>query len=273
MIPRTIYQTWKTSDDSQWTFLERRLAATWRSLKGYRYEMHDDAACQRLVDDFYPECRAAYASFTPVEKADFWRVLVLHQHGGVYADFDTRCRVHPNRWLLPDDELVLGIMCDDAEKYADWKPRRRLKSGGAFDTGCAWVDQPTMFTNWAFASAPGHPLLAEITRRIIINSTDPYFLDENPGWVPKKTGPGVVSDALGDYLEEQGTSLNDVAVELRSEKAVRVGNVRLLDFAAFHSEFLLHLGTRHWERRRGLDRVLNHVEYVALALTARRPKD
>ena len=100
MIPRVIYQTWRTKDETSWTAAERRWMRTWRANTGWRHELHDDDDCLRLVTRHYPDARAAYHSLSPVEKADLWRYMILHYSGGVYTDFDTACRVPLDRWPL-----------------------------------------------------------------------------------------------------------------------------------------------------------------------------
>jgi mannosyltransferase OCH1-like enzyme len=260
VIPRVIYQTWRSKSPKAWTRSERRWVASWRRNRGWAHEIHDDADCLALVRAHYPEHLDTYQSLRPVEKADFWRYLVVHRYGGLYVDFDTSCARAIDGWLRDDDELVLGLMCDLVDKYPDWRPRRRVRSGGGFDPTSGWRDHPVVFTNWAFAARPGHPLLAEVIRRLVINASDPYFLEEDTSWIVKKTGPGVVTDALNDYLEAHGTSATEVARRLRRERDVRVGDVRLLDYAAWHWRYLTHYGMRTWEpSRQGLELLLNRL--------------
>lgn len=174
MIPRVIYQTWRTKDEAAWTAAERRWMRTWRANTGWRHELHDDDDCLRLVTRRYPDALDAYLSLSPVEKADLWRYMILDSSGGVYTDFDTSCRVPLDRWLRADDELVLGLMSDYVDRYPQWRPQRTVQSGGAFDPTSPWPDNPIMFTNWAMAATPGHPLLADVIRRVAVNARDPF---------------------------------------------------------------------------------------------------
>ena len=260
VIPRIIFQTWRSKNPKDWTWWERRWVASWRRNAGWAHEIHDDADCLGLVRAHFPEHLSVYQAFRPVERADFWRYLVLYRYGGLYVDFDTRCVRPIATWLHDDDELVLALMSDHVAEYPNWRPLGRVRSGGVYDPVAGWRDNPVVFTNWAMAARPGHPLLADVIRRVVINASDPYFLEEDATWIVKKTGPGVLTDALMDYLEARGTSTNEVAAELRRRREFRVADVRMLDHAAWYSRYLAHYGMRTWEpSREGLDLLWNRL--------------
>jgi mannosyltransferase OCH1-like enzyme len=96
-------------------------------------------------------------------QADFWRVLVLQKHGGVYMDIDAHLVWPLEKILKPDqEELFLQI-----------------KTGE--------------ISNYFIASKPNNPNLTAIISRIVDNieaesSDDVYGL----------TGPGVFNKVLGD---------------------------------------------------------------------------
>lgn len=70
----------------------------------------------------------------------------------------------------------------------------------------------------------------------------------------------MLTDALERVLTDSGTNLNEVAARLRRHSDVRIGSVRLLDYAAFHTRYLVHLGMRTWgPPRHGIDWVINRV--------------
>ena len=106
-IPFVIHQTFKTrcvTDD----FYQLTLA--WKSL-GVPYYFHDDAAIERLVRSGYEEfphlmLMWKHCITKPVVKTDLWRLLLLHEYGGIYADLDTQPRsFQPNVTLRMDDEM------------------------------------------------------------------------------------------------------------------------------------------------------------------------
>ena len=43
-----------------------------------------------------------------VERADFFRYMVILKHGGVYADMDTECRRPLREVIQPHDSMVVG---------------------------------------------------------------------------------------------------------------------------------------------------------------------
>ncbi len=248
MIPRRIYQTWKTKDRATWSWHLRRWVRTWeRKNPGYTHQVADDDDCLALVEEHFPEHVEAYRSLLPVEKADCWRVMVLYAFGGVYADIDTKCALPVDRWLRSDDRVVIGLESDFIDVYPDWKPTHTLKSGGVYNNSphTKWNDNVVMFCNWAFASEPGHELFADVIRRIAINATDPFFLGGD--WTIKKTGPGALTDAVNDYLEAHQSSPAAVAHALRTRPDHRVGEIRFLDYDAFHTRFVCHQGLGTWK--------------------------
>jgi mannosyltransferase OCH1-like enzyme len=72
----------------------------------------DDEAARDYIQDRWPHALAAYDSLIPgAFKSDLWRLLVLHDFGGVYADlgFLFTAPMHPNLVDFSQDELVLVI--------------------------------------------------------------------------------------------------------------------------------------------------------------------
>ena len=62
---------------------------------GWEQKLWDDAECAAFVAAEFPEYTAAYAALPHnVERADFFRYMVVLRLGGVYADIDVECR-HP----------------------------------------------------------------------------------------------------------------------------------------------------------------------------------
>lgn len=72
-------------------------------------------------------------------RSDVARYEILHRHGGVYVDADFEC-------LRPLDELLTGVRC-----FAAW------------ETDGVWVNNAIM------GAEPGHPLFAELIRRLPSN--------------------------------------------------------------------------------------------------------
>lgn len=142
MIPLVLHQTWKSAE------LPADLAAYQQSFgaqnPGLDLRFYDDAAMDGFVAERFPEHRALYDSFRfPVQKADFFRVLVVLAEGGIYADMDMEC-LAPLAPVLATDKALFGI-------EARVMPMRQRELG---------YEQPYQIANCIFAAPAGHPFLA-----------------------------------------------------------------------------------------------------------------
>jgi mannosyltransferase OCH1-like enzyme len=94
-------------------------------------------------------------------QADYWRLLVLLTHGGVYMDIDAHL-IWPLGWIIKesDSEVLL-----------------RTKTGE--------------ISNYFIASKPNNPILEDIARQVMIN-----IETESSDNVYDITGPGVYNTVL-----------------------------------------------------------------------------
>ena len=162
-IPRTVWQTNFTDRVTLPVFLNylfnRMLAPTHE----YRFVSDDD--CADFIRTTYPGAIwEAYQNLRiGASRADFWRVLVLLEHGGAYLDMDAHLM-----WSL--ESL---IDADDRELFIS--------------------DRRGRLTNFFMASAPGNPLLAKavegITGKIQSAASNDVF---------DLTGPGALISLLAD---------------------------------------------------------------------------
>ena len=143
-------------------------------------EFSDDGDCMAFMESVWPQHLDTYLGLNPVERADFWRYLVVLHHGGLYTDADTICRKPLSDWMQPEDEAVIGIDGDYLNKFPTWEPEGHVMSGGAYNLSLWWHDNIVAFSNWTFAFQPGHPILAETVRRIEINVEGPVFPRHTP---------------------------------------------------------------------------------------------
>jgi mannosyltransferase OCH1-like enzyme len=107
-IPLVIHQSYATRCVTK-EFYE--LTQIWKSF-GIPYYFHDDAAMDRLVfSGRYPEFPHLPLVWEncitkPVVKSDMWRLLLLYEYGGIYADMDAKpISFSPTTTLLPEDEM------------------------------------------------------------------------------------------------------------------------------------------------------------------------
>jgi mannosyltransferase OCH1-like enzyme len=87
-----------------------QLTLAWKAL-GIPYYFHDDKAIERLVRLGYNEFPHLLLMWDhcitkPVVKTDLWRLLLLYEYGGIYADLDAKpVSFQPNTTLRMDDEM------------------------------------------------------------------------------------------------------------------------------------------------------------------------
>jgi mannosyltransferase OCH1-like enzyme len=69
-----------------------------------------------------------------VERADFFRYMVVLKHGGAYADIDTECRVPLDTYLRATDTMVVGweneFATDEAAFARHFVRRRQVRNEG-----------------------------------------------------------------------------------------------------------------------------------------------
>jgi hypothetical protein len=166
-IPLVIHQSCATRCVSKEFY---KMTQVWKSF-GIPYYFHDDAAIDRLVfSGRYPEFPHMPLVWEncitkPVVKNDMWRLLLLYEYGGIYADMDAKpISFSPMTTLLPEDEM-----------YS--------------------VSEASFLPSFHFlASMPRHslPFLTlqeQLYQVLFVQDTGVY----NPA---KKTGPGAIKTAL-----------------------------------------------------------------------------
>lgn len=164
MIPRLIHQTWKDHNVPG----PRSWQESWRRHNpGWDYRLWTDGDLLALVRDHYPALEALYLSYpNPVQRADLGRYLILHRHGGIYADIDTEC-LAPVEVLAAEDRVVL------AEEPVEHRHH-------ALALGLA-----RMLFNGVMASPAGHPFWLHVIEtaqrsrhaaRRVLESTGPLML-------------------------------------------------------------------------------------------------
>lgn len=85
-----IHQTWKSSElDNQL----KKYQNSWLRLNPeFQYHFYDDQDCLNFICQYYPLYAAVYHHLqTGVQKADFFRYLIIYHYGGIYADIDMEC--------------------------------------------------------------------------------------------------------------------------------------------------------------------------------------
>ena len=112
-IPKVIYQTYK--DKNVPTIVRER----WLELNpDYVYYLYDDDDCYNFLIKYYTKEHADFFKYKikdgPI-KSDFWRVCILYQFGGIYADIDIVLHVPIDNFVDSDTTLYTCISVHDKE--------------------------------------------------------------------------------------------------------------------------------------------------------------
>ncbi|MBE8713673.1 glycosyl transferase [Sphingobacterium sp. KB22] len=169
-IPKTIYQTFKTSKIPWitklyiWIFMKKN--------KSYSYEFYDDQRIEKFMEEnFDQEVYQAYSKLQiGAAKADFFRYAVLYIHGGIYLDLDSDILTSLDKFIREDDVAVIT----------------REKRHQEF------------FAQWALIYEKGHPFLARTIEYIVDNINQKRHLHD----VHALTGPTIYTKAINDCLAE-----------------------------------------------------------------------
>jgi len=150
-----------------------------------------------------------------VMEADFWRYLVVHHHGGVYADTDASCMEEVERWVAAEDGLVLGL------------------------------ENEVHFENWTFAAKPGHSALGRVIELILKRAHGGWRM-EDEHMVHYHTSPGVFSDGILGYLRKKRTDLARLAGVHQSRTSAD-GLIRIYPSAMLlRGAVVHHFGSATW---------------------------
>ena len=179
-IPRLMHQTYASERAVPSRLKELR--ESWRRFNpGWEPRFYDDAQCLAFVEAEFPEYAEAYRGLPKdVERADFFRYLVVLRYGGLYGDIDTECRVPIESLISPGDAMVVGYEAEFPTWEIAWNRHYARKRQ---------VEQ------WFFAAAPGHPVLRRVCDWIADHYDAPLSDSEDRDTL-ERTGPGVWTDMV-----------------------------------------------------------------------------
>ncbi|KAJ0392151.1 hypothetical protein P43SY_006252 [Pythium insidiosum] len=156
---------------------------------------YDDDASEELVRKHRPEFLETYrTALTPVERADYFRYLVLYVHGGVYADSDVSCLTPVGQWLstfgwddyeLSDMDFVAGI-------EFPWAQSQYRVTGPL----------PLQFNQFLIASTKQSRMMERILKHIehCIRTVPRNHLEATL----ERTGPAAFTRAILDEIQRRG---------------------------------------------------------------------
>jgi hypothetical protein len=140
MIPKRIYQTWKTKN------LPRGISIVVKQMMllnpGYTHYLYDD----REIDDFmkthyYGRVYNAFSQLAiGAARADLWRYCILYKYGGVYLDIDAGITKSLDGLIRLDDDAVIT--------------REQVEG---------------LFNQWILIFSKGHPILKAVIDECLDN--------------------------------------------------------------------------------------------------------
>lgn len=193
----------------------------WSIIANFSHHHITDHQIKDLLINLYPsvpEIINTYNSLPqPILKADFFRYAAIFAIGGVYTDYDTMplkpFSYWETIWGQSNNDLILGIEADpDRPDWNDWYPRR------------------IQLCQWTFAAVRGHPALANLLTKIIINNQvqeeneDEYVSSPN---VMEMTGPGIFTDVMMDFMNINWQNLTNL------QKPTVFNGVKILPITSF----------------------------------------
>ncbi|KIN05237.1 glycosyltransferase family 32 protein [Oidiodendron maius Zn] len=173
-IPQIIHQKWKNTTVDTWPRaitdgIERWLSyAMVENDNGMAHMLWWDDGCDELIRQVNPELVDSINALPlPVEKYDVFRMVALNTYGGIYADVDTTPLRTPRTWLdetdiLPWSDPQTGAQYSSNTSSHPIQLILGIEGDNPPDTNTYWrmgYNFPVQLTQWALASAPGHPII------------------------------------------------------------------------------------------------------------------
>jgi hypothetical protein len=174
MIPKVIYQTWKTKNLSPEQILIKNKIKELNP--EYDIILYDDNDIDIFIKNNYDI--EIYNTFKLIKlgamKADYWRLLILYKYGGIYLDFDSSINKSLNELIRDDDDAIIS----------------REKNLG-------------LFVQWCLIFKKEHPILLDCINRVTKNINN-LFLNKNK--ILDKdiiycSGPKALADSINSILK------------------------------------------------------------------------
>ena len=173
LIPKKIYQTWKTKN------LSKKLQDVRERISqlnpDYEMILFDDNDIDVWIRENFKDDTKIYNVYTKLQvgaaRADFWRYLILYKNGGIYLDIDSDICKPLNELIRENDTAIISREKDSGQKF---------------------------FIQWALFFSPQHPILLYTINLCMYN-----ILNKTSNWLPLLTGPGVFTIAVNRVLKKK----------------------------------------------------------------------
>lgn len=233
MIPKHIYQTWKSHN------LPRGIARVIQQImsinQGWCHHLYDDNEMEEFMRVNF--AGRVYEAFNTIAigaaRADIWRYCVLYKYGGVYLDIDADILAPLDKLIRADDDAVIT---------------REQVAG--------------LFNQWIMIFSKGHPLLKAVIDECVEN-----VLSRSSNNILHLTGSTVFTKVLTDRLKSnqlrhvdlQGyggdlwhsldTKLEELFNVNGKKYRCRFYGIDMNEFASYHNNAFqeLYTETPQWE--------------------------
>lgn len=152
MIPKVIYQTYKTKDLP--IVLQNNISELKVKNPDFEYKFFDNDGCIEFILEHYSQdILDVYLSINPnygASRADLFRYLLMYKMGGVYLDIKSNTYLPLNTIIGPKDEYIVSYWIQK------WKARYLNNRQGEFQ-------------NWHIICLPEHPILYLTIQKVIDN--------------------------------------------------------------------------------------------------------
>jgi mannosyltransferase OCH1-like enzyme len=177
-IPRTIHMTWKTAELPLWG---RYSVDSWTRMNpGYKWVLHTDDEMDAYMRARQSEAVVAvWDKLKPIQKADFYRYIIVLDEGGVYADLDVTCVRKVDEWAASVREFAAGVgLIVGFEAIVDQDQVDKRYFARRFQ-----------LVQWVFAGVAGHPVLRSVVDMIVAMLTPMTREEIHNASVIRTTGP------------------------------------------------------------------------------------
>jgi hypothetical protein len=234
MIPKHIFQTWKTKDLPYG--IKQSIAKMMSINPGYHHHLYDDKEIAQFINEHFPGRIANAFSRLAIgaAKADLWRYCVLYHYGGVYLDIDATITKSLDDGLIrPDDTAIIT--------------REHVEG---------------LFNQWILIFSKGHPLL-----KAVIDSCVDNIELKNSNNILHLTGSTVITNVInyrlksnqlkyvdrdgygGDIWHSLDTNLERLFNQPDKKFRCRFYGIDMNDYASYHNDAYqeLYRETPQWE--------------------------
>lgn len=200
MIPKIIHQIWfnfKNEDiDTELPEKMRKFHDSWINLNPkFQVILWNDSKAKKFVQYYFPELFELYNKYKhPIYRVDVFRILVLYQMGGIYADMDLQCLKN----IDPLFDFLSTPTC-----------KSNSKSTYNFEGVGLMKVNKFCLTNWFICASPKQDFLKHILDLMQKRQNNILLHRRHTGVGPMWcTGPLLITNAYNSYSHKNANSNN-----------------------------------------------------------------